>query len=95
MSLTQEQVLRIAHLSRIALDPAEAERAQAELNGIFSLISQLQATDTRGVSPMCHAVDTAQRLREDRVTEPDQRQVLQAIAPDAEGGLYLVPKVIE
>ncbi|MEY3202391.1 MAG: Asp-tRNA(Asn)/Glu-tRNA(Gln) amidotransferase subunit GatC [Pseudomonadota bacterium] len=95
MSLTKEQVLRIAHLSRIALDEAGAERAQAELNGIFSLISQLQAADTTGVAPMCHAVDTAQRLREDRVTETDEREAFQAIAPDAEGGLYLVPRVIE
>jgi aspartyl-tRNA(Asn)/glutamyl-tRNA(Gln) amidotransferase subunit C len=95
MSLTQDQVLRIAHLSRIALDDAEAARAQAELNDIFSLISQLQAADTTGVAPMCHAVDTAQRLREDQVTESDQRQAFQAIAPDAEGGLYLVPRVIE
>jgi len=95
MSLTTEQVLRIAHLSRIALDEAGADRAQAELNGIFSLISQLQAVDTTGVAPMCHAVDTAQRLREDRVTEGDQRDAFAAIAPDSQDGLYLVPRVIE
>ena len=95
MSLTKEQVLRIAHLSRLAIDEPGALRAQAELNGIFSLISQLQAVDTTGVSPMCHAVDIAQRLREDRVTETDQREAFQAIAPDTQDGLYLVPKVIE
>ena len=95
MSLTKDQVLRIAHLSRIQLDDAGADRAQAELNGILSLISQLQAVDTRGVEPMFHAVDTAQRLREDRVTESDQRAAFQALAPDAEAGLYLVPKVMD
>lgn len=95
MSLTHDQVLRIAHLSRIALSPPEAERAQRELNGILSLVSQLQAVDTAGVAPMSHAVDTALRLREDRVTEPDRREAFQAIAPDTQDGLYLVPKVIE
>lgn len=95
MSLTKEQVLRIAHLSRLAIDEPGALRAQGELNGIFSLISQLQAVDTAGVAPMCHAVDIAQRLREDRVTETDQRQAFEAIAPDTQDGLYLVPKVIE
>lgn len=95
MSLTQDEVSRIAHLSRIALSPAEITRAQGELNGILSLIDALQAADTRGVAPMCHAVDMSQRLREDRVTESDQREAFQAIAPATEAGLYLVPKVIE
>jgi aspartyl-tRNA(Asn)/glutamyl-tRNA(Gln) amidotransferase subunit C len=95
MSLSQEQILRIADLSRIALTAPEVERARVELNGILSLISQLQAVQTAGVAPMSHAVDAGVRLREDRITEPDQREAFQAIAPDAQEGLYLVPKVME
>lgn len=95
MSLTDEQVHRIAHLARIELAPGEDARIRDQLNGIFTLIEQMQAVDTRGVEPMSHAVDLAQRLREDRVSESDQRERFQAIAPDVEGGLYLVPRVIE
>jgi len=95
MSLTLEQVRRIAHLARLDVSDAEAQSTLVELNGIFSLIEQMQAADTRGVEPMAHAQDLAQRLRADRVTEADQRAAFQAIAPQIEGGLYLVPKVIE
>ena len=59
------------------------------------MIDQLQALDTRGVEPMSHALDLVQRLRPDAVTEPDQREPYQAVAPEVERGLYLVPKVIE
>ncbi|MBK6972336.1 MAG: Asp-tRNA(Asn)/Glu-tRNA(Gln) amidotransferase subunit GatC [Sterolibacteriaceae bacterium] len=95
MSLTNEQVHRIAHLARIELAPGEDERIRDQLNGIFGLIEQMQAVDTAGVEPMSHAVDLSQRLREDRVSESDLRGRFQAIAPDVEAGLYLVPKVIE
>lgn len=95
MSLTNEQVHRIAHLARIELACGEDERIRDQLNGIFTLIEQMQAVDTAGVEPMSHAVDLSQRLREDRVSEPDSRERFQAIAPDVEAGLYLVPKVIE
>jgi aspartyl-tRNA(Asn)/glutamyl-tRNA(Gln) amidotransferase subunit C len=95
MSLTLEQVRRVAHLARIEISDAEAQSTLGHLNGIFTLIEEMQAVDTQGVEPMAHAQDLAQRLREDRVTEIDQRAAFQGVAPETEGGLYLVPKVIE
>ena len=95
MSLTLEQVRRVAHLARIEVSAADAENALDQLNGIFTLIEEMQAVDTRGVEPMAHAQDVAQRLRADCVSEQDQRAAFQAVAPETEAGLYLVPKVIE
>jgi aspartyl-tRNA(Asn)/glutamyl-tRNA(Gln) amidotransferase subunit C len=95
MSLTPEDVARIALLSRIELSPAERETTRDELNGILGFIEQLQAVDTTGIDPMAHAVDVVQRLRPDIVTETDHRADFQAVAPEAEAGLYLVPQVIE
>jgi len=95
MSLSLDQVRRIAELSRIELAPGEAERSREQLNGIFGLIEAMQAVDTVGVAPMAHARDLAQRLREDRVSETDRHADFQKVAPEAEAGLYLVPKVIE
>ena len=95
MSLTLEQVRRVAHLARIEVSDAEAQSTLGPLNGSFALIEEMQAVVTRGVVPMAHAQDLAQRLRADRVTEVDQRAAFQAVAPEIEGGLYLVPKVIE
>ncbi|WP_313952332.1 Asp-tRNA(Asn)/Glu-tRNA(Gln) amidotransferase subunit GatC [Accumulibacter sp.] len=98
MSLTIEQVRRVAHLARIEINDIEAHSTLDQLNDIFALIEEMQAVDTAGVEPMAHAQDVAQRLRDDRVTEPhqiDQRAAFQAIAPETEAGLYLVPKVIE
>jgi aspartyl-tRNA(Asn)/glutamyl-tRNA(Gln) amidotransferase subunit C len=95
MSLNPEEVRRIAHLARIEISPAEVESTGEQLNGILAFIEQLQGVDTAGVEPMAHAMDVAQRLREDRVSETDRRAAFQAIAPETEAGLYLVPKVIE
>lgn len=95
MSLSLDQVQRIAHLARIELAPDEAESTRDRLNGIFTLIEEMQAVDTAGVEPMAHAQDVAQRLREDTVTEADRHADFQKIAPEVEAGLYLVPKVIE
>ena len=95
MSLTLEQVKRIAHLARIEVSDAEALATQGHLNGIFQLIEQMQAVDTSGVEPMAHAQDLSQRLREDAVSEGNRRAAFQAVAPETEAGLYLVPKVIE
>ena len=92
MSLTLEQVTRIAHLARIEISDAEALSTQGHLNGIFQLIEEMQAVDTAGVEPMAHAQDLSQRLREDVVTEPNRRAAYQAVAPEVEAGLYLVPK---
>ena len=95
MSLTLEQVQRIAHLARIEISESEARTTQSHLNGIFQLIEQMQAVDTTGVEPMAHAQDLSQRLRNDVVSEGDRRAAYQAVAPETEAGLYLVPKVIE
>jgi aspartyl-tRNA(Asn)/glutamyl-tRNA(Gln) amidotransferase subunit C len=95
MSLTLEEVRRIAHLARIEISDAEAAQVQEQLNGIFRLIEQMQAVDTAGVAPMAHARDLTARLREDEVTEGDQHRLFQSVAPQVEQGLYLVPKVIE
>ena len=95
MSLTLEQVQRIAHLARIETSESEAGTTLAHLNGIFALIEQMQAVDTTGIEPMSHAQDVMLRLREDAVKETDQRELFQSVAPLTEAGLYLVPKVIE
>jgi aspartyl-tRNA(Asn)/glutamyl-tRNA(Gln) amidotransferase subunit C len=95
MSLTLDDVHRIAHLARIRVTETEAGQYRNQLNGIFDLIAEMQAVDTAGVAPMAHARDVFQRLREDAVTESDRRSAYQAVAPQTEAGLYLVPKVIE
>jgi aspartyl-tRNA(Asn)/glutamyl-tRNA(Gln) amidotransferase subunit C len=95
MSLSLDDVKRIAHLARIAIDDIEAAAVLKQLSGIFALIEQMQAVDTTGIEPMSHAQDVVLRLRDDAVTESDQRELFQSIAPEKEAGLYLVPKVIE
>ncbi len=95
MSLSLEEVRRIAMLARIEVTDAEIPSVQQKLNGILGMIAEMQSVDTRGIEPMAHALDLAQRLRPDVVTESDQRALFQSIAPAVENGLYLVPKVIE
>jgi aspartyl-tRNA(Asn)/glutamyl-tRNA(Gln) amidotransferase subunit C len=95
MALSIDDVHRIAHLARIAIDDAEATRTLRELDGVFRLIEEMQAVDTTGVDPMSHAQDLVLRLRDDKVTERDERSRLQAVAPAVESGLYLVPRVVE
>lgn len=95
MSLSNEQVGRLARLARIAVSDAEIEATRSKLDGIFGLIEQMQAVDTSGVEPMSHPQELATRLRDDAVSEGDRRAAFQAVAPQTEAGLYLVPKVIE
>jgi len=95
MSLNTDDIKRIAHLARIEINEQEATATLVKLSGILGLIEQMQAVDTAGIVPMSHSQDVEQRLREDVVTETNQRELFQAIAPLTEGGLYLVPKVIE
>jgi len=95
MALTLDDVKRVAHLARIAIDETEAPAVLAQLTGVFALIAEMQAVNTRGVEPLSHALDVTQPLRVDGVTESDQRELFQSVAPHVEGGLYLVPKVIE
>jgi len=95
VSFSLEQVRRIALLARIETSEQEALQIQGQLNDIFRLIEGMQAVDTEGIAPMSHAQDLMLRLREDAVTEVDQRALFQSVAPQVEAGLYLVPKVIE
>lgn len=95
MSLSQEQVENIAHLARLAIDQNQIEEYATSLSGILGLVEQMDSADTEGVEPMAHPQDAIQRLRTDEVTEQDQREKFQQIAPATENGLYLVPKVIE
>jgi len=95
MSLTLNDVKRIAHLARIEVSETEAEEYLRQLSNIFELVEQMQAVDTTGIAPMAHAQDVVLRLRPDIVTEIDLRDDYQSVAPQTEAGLYLVPKVIE
>ncbi len=95
MSLNRADVEKIAHLARLAIDENEADAYAQDLSNILGLVAQMDAVDTEGVEPMAHPLQMAQRLRPDTVTEIDQRDKYQRIAPLTEDGLYLVPKVIE
>ena len=95
MSLSIEDVQRVAHLARIHVSDAEAADVKTKLGGLFHLIEQMRAVDTTGIVPMSHAQDVALPLREDRVVEDDKRELYQKNAPAVATGLYLVPKVIE
>lgn len=95
MAITEAEVQKVAHLARLAVPPEQLPLYAQQLSGILDLVGQLQAVDTQGVEPMAHPLDMTQRLREDVVTETDQHAKYQAIAPEVEAGLYLVPKVIE
>jgi aspartyl-tRNA(Asn)/glutamyl-tRNA(Gln) amidotransferase subunit C len=95
MSLSDDHVRRLARLARIALRPEESAAVLERLNRILALIEQMRRVDTQGVVPMAHALDMVQRLRPDEVTERDQHERYQSVAPAVEDDLYLVPKVIE
>ena len=95
MSISKTDVERVARLARIRIDPAEAERYSTDLSNILELMEQMNEFDTEGVQPMAHPQGIQLRLREDEVSEPDQRELFQSTAPAADQGLYLVPKVIE
>jgi aspartyl-tRNA(Asn)/glutamyl-tRNA(Gln) amidotransferase subunit C len=95
MSLSAQDIKRIAHLARIEVNESDVEASLQKLSGILDLIEQMQAVDTSGIVPMSHSQDVTQRLREDTVTETNQRALFQSNAPAVESGLYLVPKVIE
>jgi aspartyl-tRNA(Asn)/glutamyl-tRNA(Gln) amidotransferase subunit C len=95
VSLSRNDVERIAQLARLEIDPGAADAVRAKLAAILGLIDELNAVDTRGVVPMAHAQELALPLRDDAVTEPDRHALYQQQAPAVEDGLYLVPKVIE
>ena len=95
MALSKQDVEGIAHLARLALSEGDVPRYVGELSRILELVEVLQAVDTTGVVPLAHPLDATQRLRPDVVTEGDERDRFQSVAPQTEAGLYLVPKVIE
>ena len=95
MTLTLDDVRRIAHLARIDVDAEAVSDVHAKLEAIFAMINELQAVDTTGVEPMSHAQDVVLPLREDKVTETDRHADFQRVAPAVEDGLYLVPRVVE
>lgn len=95
MALERSDVEKIAHLARLGLNEADIPTTTETLNNILGLIDQMQAVNTDGIEPLAHPLEATQRLRADQVTERNQREAYQAIAPAVENGLYLVPKVIE
>jgi aspartyl-tRNA(Asn)/glutamyl-tRNA(Gln) amidotransferase subunit C len=95
MSIVANDIEIIAHLARLSLLESERTEALGSITSILHLIDQMQAVDTHNVAPLAHAFEASQRLREDVVTEQDQRETLLKLAPSAEQGLFLVPKVIE
>lgn len=95
MSVEQSEIEKIARLARIHIDAADVPEVAGRINAILAMVDTMQAVNTSGVEPMANPLDAVQRLRADVVTESNQRERFQAIAPQAESGLYLVPKVIE
>ncbi|MGA1742020.1 MAG: Asp-tRNA(Asn)/Glu-tRNA(Gln) amidotransferase subunit GatC [Pseudohongiellaceae bacterium] len=95
MSISANDIAYIANLARLQLSEAEQQEAADNFKNILALIDQMQSADTDQLEPLSHAIETSQPLREDLVTELNQRDELQKIAPKCEQGLYLVPKVIE
>ena len=95
MSLENKEVSQIAYLSRLQVEESSLESITADLNNILNLVEQLSELDTDSVDPMSHPIKMTQRLREDEVTETDQSESFQSIAPKTGKSHYLVPKVIE
>ena len=95
MTISREDIEKVAVLARIRLDEEQIPALENDLGNILSLVDQLSAADTDNIEPLAHPLDAVQRLRADEVTETNQREAFQAIAPATEDGLYLVPRVIE
>jgi aspartyl-tRNA(Asn)/glutamyl-tRNA(Gln) amidotransferase subunit C len=95
VSLHASDIEKIAHLARLSLREEDIPRYTRELSNILEMVAQMNGVDTQHVTPMAHPLEASQRLRPDQITEPDRRERFQAIAPQVEAGLYLVPKVIE
>jgi len=95
MSLEKADVEKIAHLARLGIDEQDIPNYAQDLNNIFDLVEKMNATDTSNITPMAHPLDAQQRLRSDVVTETDQHDLFQSIAPKIEADVYLVPIVIE
>ena len=95
MALDRSEVEKIARLARLEISDSEADQVAGRITDILDLIDKMQAVNTDEVKPLSHPVDASQRLRPDEVTEIDRRDELQQLAPAAQDGLFLVPRVIE
>jgi aspartyl-tRNA(Asn)/glutamyl-tRNA(Gln) amidotransferase subunit C len=95
VTISRKDIEKVAVLARIRVDDEQVSALEKDLGNILDLVDQLGAADTDAVQPMAHPLDAVQRLRADEVTETNQRESFQAIAPATENGLYLVPRVIE
>jgi aspartyl-tRNA(Asn)/glutamyl-tRNA(Gln) amidotransferase subunit C len=95
MNLNDDDIRKLAALARIAVDDSIIDDVANKISDILHMVDQMQAMDTSAVEPMANPLDAVQPLRRDEVTEPNQREAFQALAPATENGLYLVPKVID
>jgi aspartyl-tRNA(Asn)/glutamyl-tRNA(Gln) amidotransferase subunit C len=95
MTLSLEEVSKIAHLARVSLTPAEEAKLLPELENIFQLVAKMDDVDTKNIEPLSHPFAEKQPLRDDQVTEADQRSIFLKMAPQTQAGLYIVPQVIE
>ena len=95
MSLTTDEVKKIAYLARLGIDESDITAYASDLSNMLDLMTQMSDTNTDDIKPMAHPMDQMQRLRPDVATEENQRENFQAIAPQTEAGLYLVPKVLD
>lgn len=95
MALDSSDINQIAHLARLGINDADVPDYVKNLTDILAFVEQLENVVTDDVEPMSHPLDAVQLLREDKVTEGNQREAFQTIAPQVEAGLYLVPRVIE
>ena len=95
MTLKSDDVRSIAHLARLHIEADAVEHYVDDLSSILELVDQMNQVDTEGVVPLSNPLDSSQRLRTDEVTETDERDKFQGIAPDVAEGLYRVPRVIE
>ncbi|MCW7554116.1 Asp-tRNA(Asn)/Glu-tRNA(Gln) amidotransferase subunit GatC [Endozoicomonas gorgoniicola] len=95
MAIDASEIQKVAHLARLSIDDSQVEATAGTISKILDLVDQMQSVNTDNVEPMAHPLDATQRLREDVVTEPDNREKLQSCAPSVEDGLFLVPRVIE
>ena len=95
MSITQQEIEKIADLAQLAVTPAQCKRLHDDLNNIITLVDKMSELDVSTVDPLAHHLDSTQPLRDDHVTETNQRELFQSIAPQVQFGLYIVPKVLE
>lgn len=93
--LNTSNIDKIAHLAKLIIPKNKNQSIKKELNKILDLVTQMDEVDTTMIEPLSHPYNVSQPLREDIVTETNQRALLQSIAPQTEAGLYMVPVVIE